>query len=257
MKAQQWVDYYQKNRDNRTEPEWCAAKTESEERSRELARSLSHFQLGETGGGSFLFMNVDEKSPDADIYKEALRLFVEEEHEHARLLAEVTCRLGGNLVRKHWTHGLFRLVRKLFGLRFEIQVLVIAELVGTAYYRWVERQTTDLPLQQVCNLLLKDEAMHVRFHREKLTLDYVAMMPLMRHVWMTSFQCLFYGALTAAWMDHGRCLKTIGVKRGDFFKQAESECIGFLDGLEAGLHTSKTIAPDAVFLARMPAVRSQ
>jgi hypothetical protein len=49
---------------------------------------------------------------------------------------------------------------------------------------------------------------------------------------MCSFQFLFYGALTAAWLDHRKCLQLIGVKKREFWREAEGECLRFLDGIE-------------------------
>src|SRR4051794_8994514 len=123
MNSRQWLSYYQQNRENRPEPKWNLASALDPARQRVLARSLSHFQLGETGGGTFLLDRACKKVSDDPIYLEALQYFIAEEGEHARLLERLVQRFGGATIQRHWTHALFRLVRHTFGFQFEIQVL--------------------------------------------------------------------------------------------------------------------------------------
>ncbi len=142
MNSIEWLRYYQRNKENRPEPKWNMPSPLEEGTQRVLACSLSHFQLGETGEGKFLIAQARLQAPDDVCYHEALRLFVAEEGEHARLLKRLVHRFGGETIRRHWTHTLFRLVRRALGFKFEIQLLVIAELVGTAYYRTLHARTS-------------------------------------------------------------------------------------------------------------------
>jgi hypothetical protein len=133
MNPQQWLTYYQNNRTNRPEPKWNMPSPLDWKAQQVLARSLSHFQLGETGKGTFLIAQARAQLPEEAAYHEALRLFVAEEGEHARLLERLVSRFGGKTVHRHWTHTLFRFIRHALGFKFEIQLLVTAELVGTAF----------------------------------------------------------------------------------------------------------------------------
>jgi hypothetical protein len=210
-----------------------------------VASSISHFQLGESGEGSFLLAKARRSySEDAD-YCAALDLFIKEEQEHARLLAQLVHRFDGRLIKRHWTHTLFRLLRRALGATFEIQVLVIAELVGTSYYRLLRRRMADPVIAQVCDLLLRDEARHIEFHRDRFAADQCAWLPLERAVWATQFQVIFLGAATVAWMDHGRALRAMGGNRREFLEEARGECIRLLDALSfpAEATHSRTQAP--------------
>src|SRR4051794_19161648 len=161
MNSLQWLHYFEQNRTDRSEPPWHLPIALDERAAAELARSLSHFQLGESGEGKFLLAQARRQAPGDPNYERALALFIEEEKEHARLLEKLVVRFGGSIVRKHWTHALFRVARRALGLNFEIQVLVIAEIVGTAYYRLLGRRTRDPVLDEVCALVLRDEAKHI------------------------------------------------------------------------------------------------
>jgi hypothetical protein len=197
----------------------------------ELARSLSHFQLGESGEGTYLLRQARHRHGDDAAYREALALFIFEEKEHARLLERLVRRFGGRLVKKHWTHSIFRLVRRALGVSFEIQVLVIAELIGTAYYRLLAEHVADDVLRQVCDLVLRDEARHVAFHIDRLCADQAAWLPAERAFWQAQFQALFLAALQVAWIDHRSALREFQISTGDFQREARGECIRFLAAL--------------------------
>jgi hypothetical protein len=197
-----------------------------------LAHSLSHFQLGETGEGKILIAGARRQVSDDIDYIEALKLFVAEEGEHARLLERLVNRFHGRLVRHHWTHASFRMVRRALGFKFEIQLLVIAELVGTAYYRLLSLRTKDFVLEQTCSLLLRDEAQHIAFHAEWLGNFMARLLPLETACWAIQFQLLFSLAARVAWIDHGRALRAAGSCRREFFNEARGECIRFLRALQ-------------------------
>jgi hypothetical protein len=228
MNSLQWLDYYRENRKERPEPKWNSPSAVAPGLQAALARSLSHFQLGETGEGTFLLDRACRQVNDDSAYLDALQLFLAEEGEHARLLERLVKRFGGKTIRHHWTHALFRLVRHALGFQFEIQVLLIAELVGTAYYRLIRARTTDPVLDETCGLLLRDEAQHVEFHAHWLGDVMARFLPLEAGVWRAQFQTLFTGAAIVAWIDHREALIASGSSRREFFVEARKECISFL-----------------------------
>lgn len=121
--------------------------------------------------------------------------------------------------------------RRGFGLNFEIQVLVIAELVGTAYCRLLQLRTRDPVLEEVCAIVLRDEAQHVAFHVDWLAHGQADLLPVERGLWSLQFQTLFTLAAQVAWIDHRSALQTTGSCRREFFLEARRECIAFLDAL--------------------------
>jgi hypothetical protein len=230
MNTSSWRHYYELNRLHRPEPEWDLPCLLAEDLRNRLAVSLSHFQLGETGGGSFLLREAAKESEADDLA--ALTLFVQEEKEHARLLAAMVQRLGGKLVHRHWTHRLFKLARRAGGFRFEIQMLLTAEIVGTAYYEMVNAGLHDAPLNTALGLMLRDEASHVAFHLDRLSLRWRTYLPLERALWSGQFQVLLLAALRAAWLDHGTCLRALGHTWEHFSRRARQEAIRFLEALD-------------------------
>lgn len=231
MNSLHWHRYFENNRQARPEPQWHLPCPLEAATCRTLARSLSHFQLGESGEGSFLLKQARAQAPEDEVYAQALELFIAEEKEHARLLELLVRRFGGQIVRRHWTHLLFRQARRAFGLNFEIQVLVIAELVGTAYYRLLHLRTRDPVLEEICAVILRDEAQHIAFHVDWLAHRHANWLPAERELWSWQFQILFAAAAQVAWMDHRAALEITGGNRREFFREARGECIAFLRAL--------------------------
>jgi hypothetical protein len=231
MNSKTWLQYFENNRRNFIEPAWHVPTPLTNSLKQRLARSLSHFQLGESGGGSHLFGKASREAEDDAAYRRALELFIAEEAEHARLLARLVQRFGGQIIRRHWTHLLFRSARRALGLNFEIQVLLIAELVGTAYYEMLQRRARDPLLDQVCARILSDEAQHVAFHLDRLHDIHAGLLPAERGAWCLQFQLLFASALAVAWFDHRSALEAIGTPRSEFFRAARGHAIHFLDSL--------------------------
>lgn len=226
-----WLRHYRANRLDRPEPEWDSPCTLPDSLRRDLGVSLSHFQLGETGGGTFLIREALGHCGADDL--EALQLFVREEGEHARLLARLVERMGGRLVKRHWSHRLFKVARRAGGFHFEIQMLLTAELVGTAYYEMIDRGVKDGPLNAALGLMLRDEASHVAFHLDRQKLRWSEWLPLERTAWELQFQVLVLAALRAAWLDHGRCLRSLGFTWDGFRQRGRQLAINFLDNLRS------------------------
>lgn len=230
MNSSSWRHYYEQNRLNRTEPDWGVPCLIEDDLREKLSVSLSHFQLGETGGGTFLLKEASKESDPDDLA--ALSMFVDEEKEHARLLTRMVWRLGGKLVHRHWTHRLFKLARRAGGFRFEIQMLLTAEIVGTAYYEMVNLGTLDPAVVAATGLMLRDEARHVAFHRDRQALRWRDYFPIERAIWALQFQLLGRAAVRAAWLDHGPCLRALGFTWQDFALRTRQLSTQFLNGLD-------------------------
>ena len=222
-----WLGHFERNRAGRSEPDWHRPTPFPPPVAARLARSLAHFQLGESGDGDTLLPNARRAWADDPDYIAALALFVAEEQEHARLLKRQVLRLGGTLVTKHWTHDWFRRVRRALGVSFEIQTLLVAEIIGTAYYRLL-RSTGDVVLRQMCELMLRDEAPHLRFHADRIVIEQLGWSPLGRALWTAQVRLLLRAAVTAAWLDHRPALRAVGIDRRLFTSEVRNEARDWL-----------------------------
>ncbi len=232
MNHAKWIAYFNRNRQNRPEPDWSAAANVPPGVLAPLLRSIEQFRLGDGGGPASLIAH------DAERFRgrtEAMRTIVDlwfaEEAEHARLLGCAVRRFGGRIITSHWSFTAFCLCRRVLGVKFELQVLTLTELVSTAYYRMLRNHSPDGPLAAMCELILRDEAGHVAFQRERIA-DGGCPKPGGRGwVWRTQFLLLGYAAATMLWINHAPGLQAIGGTTAEFYSEVTRQLTRFIRSL--------------------------
>lgn len=180
---------------------------------RSVARSLAIFQLGESGGGSVVGQARRSRLASVDpCYAEAMQLFVDEEHRHAEILAICVRALGGELVRRNWTAGLFVVFRRLLGLRFKVLVLLVAEVVGLCWYRLLAAALPACRVRALLEELVEDERSHLLFHCRFLRAE--ASGPLRRLLFVALWRSALLAAGAVVLFDHRHALRDLGVPAG-------------------------------------------
>src|SRR5262249_20639785 len=129
-----------------------------------------------------------------------------EEKEHSRLLGRLVERFGGKPIQSHWSFTAFCFCRRVFGVGFELTVLLLTEIVSTAYYRVLRRHADDAAVKGACALILRDEAGHVAFHRDRLSSEMEMEQGRFGIFQRNRFRCLGFAAATMLWVNHGKCL---------------------------------------------------
>jgi hypothetical protein len=183
---------------------------------RPLIASVARFQLGESGDGRQLLRNA-ARAGDPH-YVSAIRYFIAEEQQHAALLLRLLGYLGGAPMRRHWSDAVFVRLRRLMGLRTELMVLSVAEVVALTYYGGLASAAPDPVVRAVAARILADEHAHVAFQRDRLTAGFRdAPAPLRASAfalwWLTAI-----GATAAVAVDHGGALRTVGYRRVRFVR---------------------------------------
>jgi len=199
--------------------------------------SLEQFALGDGGGPACLIAHDAERfRGTSDEMRTVVDLWFREEREHARLLTCAAQRLGGSARQSHWSFSAFCACRRVLGVRFELQVLLLTEVVSTAYYKVLRRHVPDEPIRDMCGLILRDEAGHVAFHRDRLRTHYETRNVLPGFLWMTQFWVLGHSAAMILWINHGPCLRGLGSTRREYFLEVQVQLGRFLRRLhrEAG-----------------------
>ncbi len=181
-----------------------------------LRSSLPTFQLGETGTGSHL-LKMARKVGDDD-YVEALRLFIREEQEHARLLALVCNALDIQMLDSHWTDGVFQTARRLFGLRAEILVLLVAEFVSLRFYEVLSEGVGDPTLANLFARIHADEQRHLEFHAATLPEHLDRWPSAIRNLAHAGWFTLVVGSAAVVAYDHRKVLKACGTSPLRFFR---------------------------------------
>ncbi|GGK79504.1 hypothetical protein Sme01_21700 [Sphaerisporangium melleum] len=184
-----------------------------------LVRSLQRFQVGESGDGRGLIAKADAAGDP--VYAEAIRLFVAEERGHARLLARLLEAAGAPTITGHWSDAVFVRLRRLLGLRTELMVLMLAEVVALAYYRAVRDGVRDPLAADVAGRILSDELRHVPFHCARLRRSFAGASRPFRAVASALWWVLLTGAVTVVLLDHGQALRGLGVSPAGFAREVK------------------------------------
>jgi hypothetical protein len=179
-----------------------------------LIGSIQRFQTGEDGDGASL-IGKSARAGDAD-YLAAVRLFVAEEQNHARLLKNVLAYAGAPTIAGCWTDSVFVVVRRALGLRLELMTLMLAEVVALRYYRALRDGAGDPLISAVAGRILADEERHVPFHVDRLRDGFAATPAVGRAFGAVFWWVLMIGASVVVAVDHGVALRDLGVGRRRF-----------------------------------------
>ncbi|MEV6154603.1 ferritin-like domain-containing protein [Nonomuraea sp. NPDC052129] len=183
---------------------------------RAVAASIQRFQVGESGDGAALIGKAGKAEDDA--YGAAVRLFVAEEQNHARLLAHLLAAAGAPTLAGHWSDTAFVRLRRMLGLRLELMVLMIAEVIALRYYRALRDGAGDPLAADVAARILADEERHVPFHCGRLSRSFRHLPAAGRAVLAGGWWCLMLGAVTVVAVDHGLALRCLGLSRTRFVR---------------------------------------
>ncbi|WP_133119084.1 ferritin-like domain-containing protein [Mycolicibacterium agri] len=215
-----WVDHFRKNEQVHAETDAAIPFDKpceiGEALRRPLIDSIRRFQLGESGDGEQLLRKA-ARAGDTE-YWQAAELFVAEEQQHAALLLRLLGYLGGQPMRKHWSDAVFVRLRRLMGLRTELMVLAVAEVVALSYYGGLAGAGPDPVVRAVAARIVADEHPHVRFQRDRLRAGFADARPPTRAVALAFWWLTAIGATTVVAVDHGRLLDAIGYRRTRFIR---------------------------------------
>jgi hypothetical protein len=189
---------------------------------RALGRSLATFQLGESGTGEHLFAAAVATGVSDD-HLAALRAFVAEEQEHARLLAVVLHGMGAPLRPRHWTDQIFVRTRRSHSLRSEVLTLLVAEVVALTYYGALRDGLRHPVLRDVFGRIHADEVRHVDFHAETLPPYLRRFSPAGQHTARMVWNTLVAGAAMVVAGGHARALAGVGVTRMTFVRRVHRD----------------------------------
>ncbi len=210
-----WLDYFQHNRANRRAIPWEAGLAVEPHLRAALIGSLRKFQVGESGEGRHLRAGA-RKTGDAG-YARTIDLFIEEEQEHARLLARLIEALGGALLYTHWSDLAFVALRRMMGLKLELMVLLAAELIAKRYYRALDEATTNTVLSTVFGQIREDEEGHIAFHLETLNGTFGRWPWGARALAYSGWQWMFRIISALVAWDHRQLLRAVSVPPLEFW----------------------------------------
>lgn len=213
-----WLEYFRDSQKIRSVIRISDAIELDEAVQKPLMRSLQRFHIGETGEGHHLLKHAKRRKDSA--YNKCIDLFIKEEQSHALVLAQIIVALNGTLLRWHWTDIAFTGLRRILGLKTEIMVLLIAEIIGKTFYQLVAEKIDNALLSNVLSLVVLDEIAHIQFLTEFLDGQLSNRNALLRktvhYIWCTTFYASCFVFVT----DHREVLSALGITRDDFINRS-------------------------------------
>jgi rubrerythrin len=210
-----WLKYFEHNREHRLDIPWERGVNVEPAARAPLIHSLQRFQVGESGEGRHL--RKQAATTNDPVYIASIDLFIKEEQEHARLMAEILRRLGARLLTHHWSDACFILLRRLFGLNQELLMLLMPEMIAKRFFRAAHDGVTDAVIRAVCAKIMHDEEGHVAFHVEFLHRALAEMSILSRVLHRAIWRMLFRASCLVVMWDHRGLLRAAGVSSAKFW----------------------------------------
>ena len=212
--SKRWLSYFYENKKSRSDLKFSRTPSVPGNLRAPLIRSLQKFQIGETGEGKHLRKYAKRlKDP---IYEECIDLFIKEEQFHARLLAQIIQALDGTLLSWHWTDIAFIALRRMLGLKTELFIILIAEIIGKCFYKKCADKLEDRILSDTFSLIVLDEISHLEFHCSFMHKQTRSIPLYMRRFIAYCWRFLFTSACTVFVFDHRRTLTELGVTGSEF-----------------------------------------
>jgi hypothetical protein len=210
----QWLSYFQDNKQARIEISFPRELDISPAVRTPLIRSLQRFQIGETGEGKHLKKYATTTKDST--YEECIDLFIKEEQYHARVLAQMIQSMDGMLLSWHWSDLAFIVLRRMLGLKTELFILLIAEIIGKCFYRACADKLENRLLSDSFSLIVLDEIGHLEFHSSFLHEQMKAFPVWVRQIVHYIWSMMFFTACIVFVADHKRTLNALNVMPKDF-----------------------------------------
>jgi len=229
-----WLEYFERNRTDRLSVPWGTLPEIEAAVRGPLIRSLQRFQVGESGEGSHLRRRAATTNDPA--YQACIELFIREEQEHARLMANFLQRLNAPLLTHHWSDACFIFLRHLFRLEHELLVLLVPEIIAKRYFRALHEGTNDPTLRAMCAQIMHDEQGHVAFHIEFLR-QIISARPFWHRIGLLIvWKLLFQATCVAMIFDHRSILRALNIPFATFWL----DCSLLFDEAAASIFSSRS-----------------
>ena len=214
-----WLQHFERNRELPRPIPWGDQLNIPAAVLQPFIRSLQRFQIGESGEGRHLRAEAHATGDAA--YGRAIDLFIQEEQQHARWMAEILHRLKAPLLTSHWSDGCFILLRRVFGLNQQLMVLLTPEIIARRYFRVLHDRIDDPTVRGVCAQILQDEEGHVAFHVDYLRGAFANLSLPARVLLRAAWRALFRLSVIVVLLDHRTILKACGVSPASFWWDCE------------------------------------
>ncbi|MEY3445221.1 MAG: hypothetical protein RLZZ519_3502 [Bacteroidota bacterium] len=242
-----WADWYRDFQSRQLPIDWNNFDRIPPEIHPIVANSVRQFQLGESSEARNLKAKVSKliKKGGDPAYQDAMDWFIFEENRHSRLLGRFMAMENMPKAESQFTDKLFRLSRHAFGLRNSLMILVSAELIAVPYYTALKNATRSPILTTICDQILRDESMHIRFQAKAIAMLLEGKSALRRKIAHINARIMLEAALDVVWFNHADLLRLYGYQFADLRRESLAQfnwAWAMINGLEANPEPKKVAA---------------
>jgi hypothetical protein len=163
---------------------------------------------------------------DDPAYIQCLRLFTKEEQYHRDLTDRCRTRLNGlgkpktsGPIKTHLNRA-WRASRRVLGMRFELSIILLTQILAVAYWRLLAKSPAGDPIiKKSAQQMMRDKLAHIDFQAERLTLEFTAFNFIRRNLRRWRLRMMFGAILMVATCRQGRYIRAMGVTRMQFMGQ--------------------------------------
>jgi hypothetical protein len=205
MDFQEWEKHFRLNKGQFTHVQFSNKKELSHVERKRLSSSIAMFQHGENSEGKHLMHFAKQWNYPG--YTDAIKVFIQEEQEHARILGMFMKKEGIAKQKSHWVDQFFRKIRTWGSIEHSVYILMTAELIAAVYYKALMNAGSSPALRSICQQILIDEDHHLRF--QGFTLSHFFIRRNAFSGWWITFhhRILTEGTCIVVWHYHKKVLR--------------------------------------------------
>ncbi len=219
--SQQWIDHFRQNL-KKERINWRIPPRLTKSERKAIVPSVQAWQLGETSDGAHLLAAARKyaHSIGDTAYCEAVELFIKEEQKHGNNLGSYLDAIGEKRIGRNWGDSLFRKIR-YFNTSMELWTITVitVESAAQVFYQSLKNATRCGLLQQICTDILIDEAFHINFQQQRLSIIFSGKTILQKIACYQFYRLLYFSTTLVVWMAHRRVFKAGGNSFFDYWRK--------------------------------------
>jgi hypothetical protein len=205
-----WLCHFLHNRHERRRMDWSPP-ARIEPRLRPLvAHWLAHSASLPAPVGAWMIDAAARQCANDPAYVQSLRLMVKEEQYLTGLSAKLLARLEPQRALHEGLGRLARPLRHFLGLRLELSVVLLQEVVDLTFCGMIHEATEDDVLRAACRQIVADRSAHASFLAERLTLEFADFNFVRRNVRRLRLRLLFGALLATQAMRYHALIRAAG-----------------------------------------------
>lgn len=216
-RSRYWLCHFLNGRHERPRIAWTTPTTHPDA---QTAVSLGRLPSPGMVHEAALAMRVAVRDAADPAMVQSMRLMLKERHHHQELMRKVRSHFAGGTTTSGLFHRLGATMARTLGVRFELSLLLLTDILDTTVLRKIESSLEDTPSRQALQTILRERRSHVAFLTERLTVELADLNFVRRSLRRLRLRAMFILALAWTALIHGGTLRTTGTNTSQFVLEA-------------------------------------